>query len=74
MVCFKCHNQDGPFVVDTRRRRCVCEDCYYLDMAAYYAELYIKNKVKDPVSEPMRAIAHMGVIERTVYDNLNIKY
>ena len=70
MQCYKCHDTEGPFVIEQRKRRCVCEDCYYLDMAAYYSELYIKNKMQKKKIDPQRMVAYMGIIERQVYDNL----
>ena len=56
MQCFRCHDTNGPFIVDIKSNKCSCESCHYLDLMSYYAKLYIDSDRTIPLARKLRII------------------
>lgn len=72
MMCSKCHDTEGPFIVDTKIGKVLCDDCYtFNEIADKCAELIrSKSRVKDTLS--MTAVTLMDSLEVAVFDELGL--
>ena len=74
-MCVKCHDTEGPFIVDTKIGKVLCDDCYTFNKIADECAELIKIKScrsgKDRIS--MTAVTLMDALEIAVYDKLNIQ-
>ena len=71
-MCSKCHDTEGPFIVDTKIGKVLCDDCYtFNEIADKCAELIrSKSRVKDTLS--MTAVTLMDSLEVAVFDELGL--
>lgn len=72
MICSKCHDTEGPFIVDTKIEKVLCDDCYtFNELSEKCAELIrSKNRVKNNLS--MTAVTLMDSLEVAVFDELGL--
>ena len=70
MTCGKCHDVEGPFIVDVKSGKCRCEECYMLDVAVSDIVKLIKYKASTKYNIQLTAIGLMNTIEELVFDEL----
>lgn len=72
MTCNKCHDTEGPFIVDVKTGKCLCEGCYMLEEAVSNIVKLIKYKAATKNNINMTAVVTMDSIETLVFDELGL--
>ena len=73
MQCNRCHDTNGPFIVDIDKGKCLCEICYQFDAAVKEVVDYIKMKHGTRKIDPTDAVAYAESIESAVFDELGLR-
>lgn len=71
MTCGKCHDTEGPFIVDVKSGKCRCEGCYMLDVAVSDAVKLIKYK-SNKKNLNIVSVITMECIKELVFDELGL--
>ena len=72
MMCSKCHDTEGPFIVDTKIGKVLCDDCYTFNEIADKCVELIRSKARVKNNLSMTAVTLMDSLEIAVFDKLEI--
>lgn len=73
LMCGKCHNVDGPFIVDMEKGKVLCEDCEeYEDVIQRFTAL-IEHRTKSKKLSVLEQVSLIDGIESEVLDRLGLR-
>lgn len=73
MMCGRCHNVDGPFIVDLDKGKVLCEDCEeYEDVVCRFTAL-VEHRTKTKKLSVLEQVSLIDGIESEVLDRLGLR-
>lgn len=73
LMCGKCHNVDGPFLVDLEKGKVLCEDCEeYEEVVEKFTDL-IRHRTNTKKLSVLEQVSLIDGIESEVLDRLGLR-
>ena len=73
MMCGRCHNVDGPFIVDLEKGKVLCEDCEEYEEVVQRFTALVEHRTKTRKLSILEQVSLIDGIESEVLDRLGLR-